>query len=119
MAMGKYKALACSISIYFYSDSIKLYVTYAASILDNLRFSIKSILSNINPFDYASKSRILSSLRLRLALPFAITCINTYFVCSISGISFLTTSPRSYSSKPYSVMLKFITVTRMNTSGRN
>jgi hypothetical protein len=51
MAMGKYDALAYSISIYFYSDSIKLYVTYAASILDNLRFSIKSILSNINPLD--------------------------------------------------------------------
>ena len=76
------------------------------------------MLSSIIPFEEANNSRIFSSLRLRLAFPREIYKMRSYFMLSTSGISILTTSARSYSSRPYSVTVKFMTVTLMNTSGR-
>jgi hypothetical protein len=80
---------------------------------------MRSTLSNIIPFDDAKSSSILSSLRFKFALPLEIIYISSYLVYSTSGISRLTTSPNNYSSKPYSVTVKLITVTLIKTSGRN
>ena len=118
VATGVYYYLAISISKLFYSLSFKLSLTIKASAFDNLRFSIKSTLSNIIPFEVANNSNIRSSFLFKFILPLAIYYINSYLVYSISGISRLTTSPSNYSSKPYSVTVKLITVTLINISGK-
>ena len=75
---------------------------------------MRSTSSRIIPLDELSSSKILSSFLFKLALSYAIETTNSCLVNSTSGISMATTSPSSYSYKPSSVTVKFITVTRIN-----
>ena len=113
-----YCDLANSISIFFYSASVIFSLTISDVFLDNLRFSMSSTSSSIIPFELVSNSKILSSFFFSYVFPDAIDIINSSLVYSTSGISFLTTSPRSCSSRPSSVTVKFITVVRMKISGK-
>lgn len=74
--------------------------------------------SKIIPLLLVSNSRILSSFILTWIFPSDIYNINSFFVASTSGISFITTSANNYSSKPSVVTVKLITVTLIKISGK-
>ena len=70
------------------------------------------------PSDSLRSLRILSSRSLSCLLSFEMETTSLSFCSSRSGLSFLTRSPRSWSSNPLKVTVKLIRVTLMQISGR-